>query len=66
MNSDEMGPCTRVYAVGCVWASTTVPYCRQVMSAPIPEAVVLAMLIRIAEAPEWDGWKLRSLPGLGR
>jgi hypothetical protein len=36
------------------------------MSAPVPEAVVLAMLIWRMEAPEWDGWTPRSLPGRGK
>jgi hypothetical protein len=36
------------------------------MSAPAPEAVVLAMLIRRMEAPEWDGWTPGSLPGRGK
>jgi hypothetical protein len=50
-----MGPCTRVYAVECAWASTTMPSRRRIMSAPVPEAVVLAMLIRRAKTLEWDG-----------
>jgi hypothetical protein len=37
-------------------------YHRQVMSAPIPKAAVLAMLIRRVKAPEWDGWMPGSLP----
>jgi hypothetical protein len=61
-----MGPCTRVYAVECVWASVVVPYQCQVMSAPIPEAVMLAMLIRRMEALEWDGSTPRSLLGWGK
>jgi hypothetical protein len=52
MNSDAMGPCTRVYVVGCTWASVAVPYRHQVMSAPIPKAVKLAMLIQRMKAPE--------------
>jgi hypothetical protein len=28
MDSDGMGPCTRVYTVGRTWASTTVPHSR--------------------------------------
>jgi hypothetical protein len=45
MDSDGIGPCTRVYAVGCEWASAAVPYRCRVMSAPVPEAVVLAIHI---------------------
>jgi hypothetical protein len=56
MNSDGTGPCTRVYVVGCTWASMAVPCRRWVMSAPVPEAAVLAMLIRRIKPPEWDGW----------
>jgi hypothetical protein len=61
-----MGPCTRVYVVGCMWASVVVPYPGQVMSAPVPEATVLAMLICRVKALEWDGWTPRSLPGQGK
>jgi hypothetical protein len=28
MDSDVTGPCTRLYAVGCTWASVVVPYRR--------------------------------------
>jgi hypothetical protein len=42
------------------------PHRRQVMSAPTPEAMVLAMLIQRMEAPKWDGWMPGSLPGRGK
>jgi hypothetical protein len=61
-DSDGMGPCTRVYVVGCMWASVVVPYRRQVMSAPVPKAPALDILIRRVKAPECDGWTLGSLP----
>jgi hypothetical protein len=51
MNSDGTGPYTRVYATGCVWASVVMPYHCRVMSAPIPEATVLAMLIQRIKSP---------------
>jgi hypothetical protein len=63
MDSDGTGPCTRVYVVGCKWALTVIPYHHWVMSAPVPEATALAMLIWKMEAPEWDRWMLGSLPG---
>jgi hypothetical protein len=44
-DNDGTCPYTRVYAVGCAWASTAMPHRRQVMSAPALEAAVLAMLI---------------------
>jgi hypothetical protein len=65
-DSDGTGPCTRVYDVGCVWASVVVPYHHQVMSAPVPEAAVLAILIRRVKAPEWDGWMPGSVSGRGK
>jgi hypothetical protein len=36
------------------------------MSAPVPEATVLATLIRRVKALEWDGWMPGSLPGRGK
>jgi hypothetical protein len=65
-DSDGMGPSNRVYAVGCARASTAVPHHYQVISAPAPEAVVLAMHIWRMEAPEWDGWTPGSFPGRGK
>jgi hypothetical protein len=66
IDNDGMGPCTRVYTIGCAWASATFPYHHRVISAPIPEASVMALLFWIAEAPEWEGWTPESLPGRGR
>jgi hypothetical protein len=65
-DSDGMGPCIQVYAAGCTWVFATMPHHRQVMSAPTPEATVLAMLIRRMEALEWDGWMPGSLLGRGK
>jgi hypothetical protein len=65
-DSDGMGPCTRVYAVSCAWASVGVPHHHQVMSAPAPKAAVLAMLIRRMEAPKWYGWTPEFLLGRGK
>jgi hypothetical protein len=53
--SGGMSLYTRVYAIGCAWAPAAVPHHRQVMSAPAPEAAVLAKLIQRMEAPEWAG-----------
>jgi hypothetical protein len=36
------------------------------MSAPTPDAIVLAMLMWLTEAPEWDGWMPGSLLGRGK
>jgi hypothetical protein len=49
-----------------MWASVAMPYHRQVMSAPVLKAAVLAMLIRRVKAPEWDGWMPGSLPNRGK
>jgi hypothetical protein len=38
-----------------MWAYVAMPYCRQVTSTPVLEAVMLAMLIRRMKAVEWDG-----------
>jgi hypothetical protein len=65
MDSDGTGPYTPVYAAGCAWASVAMPYHHQVMSAPILEVVVLAMVIQRVKAPEWDCWTSGSLPGRG-
>jgi hypothetical protein len=42
------------------------PYHHLVMSAPIPEATLLAMIIQRVKAPEWDGWTPESFPGRGK
>jgi hypothetical protein len=65
-DDDGMGPCTRVYAVGCTWTSVAVPYHCQAMSAPIPNAAVLSMLIWRVKDHEWDGWMRGSLLGQGK
>jgi hypothetical protein len=54
----EMGPCSRVYAVGYAGFSVC-----QVMSVPAFGAVVLGMLIQKLEAPKGDGWSFESLAG---
>jgi hypothetical protein len=38
MDYDGMCTCTRVYAAGCAWAPTTVPYHHRVMSALVPRS----------------------------
>jgi hypothetical protein len=48
-------PYTQVYVFGCMWAYVAMPYCRQVTSTPVLEAVMLAMLIQRMKAVEWDG-----------
>jgi hypothetical protein len=53
---DEIGPCSRVYAVGYAGFSVC-----QAMSVPSFRAAVLAMLNQKVEASEGDGWSIGSL-----
>jgi hypothetical protein len=55
---DEKGPCSRVYDGGYAGFSIC-----QAISLLAFRATVLAMLIHKVEAPEGEGWSLRSLLG---
>jgi hypothetical protein len=64
-DSDDTGSRTRVYAISCVWASTTVPYLCQVMSASVPQGRGAGLAYPVNGSPQVGWFDAQVPPGSG-